>query len=246
MAITKRTRFEVFRRDDFTCQYCGAKPPEAELRPDHVLPRALGGDDKPSNLVTACHDCNAGKSSIAPDSPLVEGISAKAAAYAAGMVDKMTKVRASFEALEDYDYLFLEAWNQWEDGAGRSVPLPPDYKASLYRWQESGIPADVFDLAIPIAMKKTGLRGEFGTFTYMAGVVHNMVKLDEIDMGLTVETAATYTESEREEYGQYNYMVGRDAGWKQGVKDAKAFADGIDFLRQHIDRGAISLAMVSS
>lgn len=102
MAVTKRTRFEVLRRDDHTCQYCGAKAPDVKLTIDHVMPVSLGGDDKPGNLVTACRDCNAGKSSITPDSPLVEGLSDRAAAYALGMQDKMTRFRADVEAADEY------------------------------------------------------------------------------------------------------------------------------------------------
>ena len=54
-------RFEIFKRDCFTCQYCGAKPPGVLLHVDHILPVAKGGGDESSNLVTACQDCNQGK-----------------------------------------------------------------------------------------------------------------------------------------------------------------------------------------
>ncbi|MET7395598.1 HNH endonuclease [Dactylosporangium sp. NPDC005572] len=64
MSVPKRLRFEVFRRDGFRCRYCGATPDEAQLRPDHVVPEALGGKTEPTNLVTACEDCNAGKASM--------------------------------------------------------------------------------------------------------------------------------------------------------------------------------------
>lgn len=55
-------RFEVLRRDGFTCRYCGRKAPLVRLQIDHVTPWSLGGSDEPSNLVTACSECNAGKS----------------------------------------------------------------------------------------------------------------------------------------------------------------------------------------
>src|SRR4051794_41151740 len=112
MAVTKRTRFEVLRRDNHTCQYCGAKAPDVVLHIDHVMPVSLGGDDKPGNLVTACKDCNAGKASITPDSPLVAGLSDRAAAYALGMQDKMTRFRADFEALEGYEESFRDVWDR--------------------------------------------------------------------------------------------------------------------------------------
>ncbi|CAG2132336.1 HNH endonuclease [Cupriavidus numazuensis] len=59
--ISKKTRFEVFKRDGFTCQYCGAHPPEATLQVDHIHPVAEGGSDDMDNLVTACEPCNNGK-----------------------------------------------------------------------------------------------------------------------------------------------------------------------------------------
>jgi hypothetical protein len=60
--IPKRVRFEVFKRDSFTCQYCGRKSPDIILEIDHIDPVANGGDGDIMNLVTACEDCNAGKS----------------------------------------------------------------------------------------------------------------------------------------------------------------------------------------
>lgn len=60
--IQKKTRFEVFKRDLFTCQYCGAKPPTAILEVDHVDPVKNGGGNSIHNLITACFDCNRGKS----------------------------------------------------------------------------------------------------------------------------------------------------------------------------------------
>lgn len=61
-SLSKRTRFEVFKRDSFTCQYCGRKAPDVLLECDHIDPVANGGSDDILNLVTSCHDCNSGKS----------------------------------------------------------------------------------------------------------------------------------------------------------------------------------------
>lgn len=61
-AIRKSIRFEVFKRDSFTCQYCGQKSPDVVLEIDHITPVADGGDNDILNLVTACKACNAGKS----------------------------------------------------------------------------------------------------------------------------------------------------------------------------------------
>ena len=59
---SKKIRFEVFKRDKFTCQYCGRRPPEVVLEPDHILPESKGGKYTLENLITACFDCNRGKS----------------------------------------------------------------------------------------------------------------------------------------------------------------------------------------
>jgi len=61
-AIRKSVRFEVFKRDNFTCQYCGAKAPDAILHIDHINPVSKGGDNEIINLLTACVACNSGKS----------------------------------------------------------------------------------------------------------------------------------------------------------------------------------------
>jgi len=52
----KLNKREVFRRDNFTCQYCGARG--WNLTIDHVIPRRLGGNHSWENLVTACAYCN--------------------------------------------------------------------------------------------------------------------------------------------------------------------------------------------
>ena len=52
------TRFNVFLRDKFTCQYCGS---HKELTFDHLLPRSKGGKTDWDNVVTACSSCNVQK-----------------------------------------------------------------------------------------------------------------------------------------------------------------------------------------
>ncbi len=56
-----RLRFEVFKRDLFSCQYCGRKPPVVILEVDHIHPQSKGGTDDSTNLITSCADCNRGK-----------------------------------------------------------------------------------------------------------------------------------------------------------------------------------------
>src|SRR5690348_290732 len=57
--LSKKLRFEVFKRDGFRCQYCGAAAPDVLLVVDHVNPVAKGGKNNILNLITACEPCNA-------------------------------------------------------------------------------------------------------------------------------------------------------------------------------------------
>ena len=59
--ISKKLRFEIFKRDSFSCQYCGRKAPDVILQCDHVKPVAEGGATDILNLLTSCVDCNSGK-----------------------------------------------------------------------------------------------------------------------------------------------------------------------------------------
>jgi hypothetical protein len=59
--IGKKLRFEVFKRDRFTCQYCGQSAPDVVLHVDHIDPVDNGGENEIVNLVTSCQACNLGK-----------------------------------------------------------------------------------------------------------------------------------------------------------------------------------------
>lgn len=62
--IPKKIRFEVLKRDKFTCQYCGKSAPDVVLEIDHIKPVSKGGDNDILNLVTSCVDCNRGKTNV--------------------------------------------------------------------------------------------------------------------------------------------------------------------------------------
>ena len=60
-SLSKKIRFEVFKRDNFTCRYCGKSAPDVVLEVDHIIPVSKGGTDDICNLATSCLDCNRGK-----------------------------------------------------------------------------------------------------------------------------------------------------------------------------------------
>ena len=61
------SRRNIFKRDRFTCQFCGRQPGSEELTIDHVVPRSQGGTSTWENCVLACIDCNAKKADRTPE-----------------------------------------------------------------------------------------------------------------------------------------------------------------------------------
>lgn len=70
MAIPKQelpfSRENIFKRDNYTCQYCGKKLPSSELTLDHVYPKSRLGPDTWENIVTCCKECNQYKANRTP------------------------------------------------------------------------------------------------------------------------------------------------------------------------------------
>ena len=95
--ISTRDRFEVFKRDEFTCQYCGRKPPAAVLHLDHIHPVSQGGSNEVDNLATSCKDCNLGKSDV----PLGQTRPRPG-------VDKIFEMREAREQLQAYQDFLME------------------------------------------------------------------------------------------------------------------------------------------
>ncbi len=61
------SRFNIYARDNNSCQYCGRRFPRTELNLDHVIPRSRGGVSTWENVVCSCHVCNRRKGGRTPD-----------------------------------------------------------------------------------------------------------------------------------------------------------------------------------
>jgi 5-methylcytosine-specific restriction endonuclease McrA len=61
------SRFNIYARDNNTCQYCGKRLPRTELNLDHVKPRSRGGMSTWENVVCSCHSCNRRKGGRTPE-----------------------------------------------------------------------------------------------------------------------------------------------------------------------------------
>jgi hypothetical protein len=103
MAIGKRLRFEVLKRDGFRCRYCGASPVGALLQLDHVVPQSKGGTDDAANLVTACRDCNSGKSDVRLEESRLPTVTP-----AEQLQEQAEQIRAYLEVQREVDEAKLE------------------------------------------------------------------------------------------------------------------------------------------
>ncbi|MFB6259575.1 MAG: HNH endonuclease [Thiohalorhabdaceae bacterium] len=65
--LPRRENRELYRRDDWTCLYCGGRFDRRELSRDHVQPLSRGGLDRWENVATACRRCNRVKGSRVPE-----------------------------------------------------------------------------------------------------------------------------------------------------------------------------------
>ena len=175
MAVSKRTRYEVLRRDSHTCRYCGAKAPDVKLHVDHVTPTALGGTDDPSNLVAACADCNSGKASTSPDEDLVADIDEKAAMWAQARKVAIKQYRANRKQVDRACSGVINAWEMWDR---EFRYLPPNYPSTIEGWMRQGLSAeDVLDCYY-IAISAHQISAAV-TWQYMCGVARN--RIAEID-----------------------------------------------------------------
>lgn len=169
--LTKRMRFDVFKRDRFCCQYCGATPPAVILEVDHVVPVAEGGKNQIDNLVTACFDCNRGKSDrMLSDMP--QTLNLKMAA----IVEKREQVKA-FEKL-------LKSERKYEESAIDSIEsvfqeffagkvFTPSFRESVRGFNQQ-LHADQVEFAMRRACSKKS--GADDAAKYFCGICWNIIK----------------------------------------------------------------------
>lgn len=157
MALTKKKRFEVFKRDGFQCMYCGNAPPDVILEVDHIVPTSKGGEDELNNLLTACFGCNRGKSNI----PLDKAPSA--------LAENLEVLKQKEEQLREYNKyvaklrrqqnkqisLILSAFDEYDSEKGISTLLE---RSSLTRFLSLLPLPEILD-AIDCAFRKFDKRG---------------------------------------------------------------------------------------
>jgi hypothetical protein len=172
MAVSKRLRFEILRRDNHQCRYCGRVAPDVTLTVDHVVPVALGGGDDPSNLVAACKDCNAGKSSVPADSTIVDDVSADAMRWARAMEMAAEERVVARSHAADLHAAFKKEWDNWTNKQGATCPRPHAWRETVDQLIRAGL--DIEDLVelVKVAMESPA----YDTWRYWCGCCWKRLK----------------------------------------------------------------------
>ena len=171
--LSKKIRFDVFKRDGFICQYCGAKPPSVVLEVDHIDPVKNGGGNSIHNLLTACFDCNRGKSdrllSALPETleKRAEVIAEKEAQIKAfNQLLKKQKKREEKE-VDAVEKIFQQTYPNYS--------FTPAFRASVHRFLSSLHTYELQD-AMHRACAKTG--SSHSATKYFCGICWHLIKKD--------------------------------------------------------------------
>ncbi|MEN6540872.1 MAG: HNH endonuclease [Mizugakiibacter sp.] len=176
-AISKRLRFEVFKRDSFVCQYCGAHPPGVMLHVDHIHPVADGGGNEIDNLITSCEACNLGKGAVSLTS--IPMSLAEKAARVAEQEAQILGYQAVLEAkLDRVDEELWRVAEVIEPGSGEKGMLR-DWTSSIKKFNEALGVHSVIECA-EIARTKYPYGGK-RTFLYFCGICWNRIRSESAD-----------------------------------------------------------------
>lgn len=186
--IGKTKRFEVFKRDNFTCCYCGRKPPDVMLELDHVKPVAEGGGNGVANLLTACFECNSGKGRVPLEDRIPESFTDSELERCQDILERRAaaaKINALNEKIQDAENAEINdcvaTWNLWSNaGTGGKLPLPQNHRASFRGFSARLGVADV-KASITIAMER-GLDPSM-VWKYFCGVCWTKIRAQEVPGG---------------------------------------------------------------
>ena len=169
--ITKKTRFEVFKRDGFKCQYCGTTAPEAVLVVDHINPVSKNGDHDMMNFITACQPCNSGKSDRKLDD-------STALSKQRAQLDELANRREQLE-------MMLEWRNSMKDIESDSVKIASDaWEAAVTGWHLN-------DAGLKALRRHLKAHGVVSVLDAIEKAVDSYIRFDDDGKAIheTVETA---------------------------------------------------------
>mgnify|MGYP003947876073 CR=1 FL=1 len=120
-------RREIWKRDEFKCQYCGIKPKYDESTIDHVVPKSRGGETSWTNCVLACYRCNSQKADREPHEAFKPN-DRRASLWRGPSPMKLHKapVRPKMPSFADERIKVLDTWKHWIDKLYWNVTLDND------------------------------------------------------------------------------------------------------------------------
>jgi len=178
-AISKKTRFEVFKRDGFTCAYCGGQPPKVVLHCDHIVPVAEDGTNDIDNLVTACDACNLGKGARS------------LAALPKTVAEKADILREKEDQIAGFNALIAERQNRIEDTAWDIANALNDawglerdcfnkrWLASIIQFADKLALNDLLEAVVIATARKP--YSETQCFKYFCGICWNKIRGERAD-----------------------------------------------------------------
>jgi len=105
------SRRNLFKRDNYSCQYCNRKPGSSELTIDHIKPRSCGGKSTWENCVVACVECNAKKSDLSLEE--------------SGLKLRKLPKKPTWKLLTPIAQIRCESWEKFIDKAYWNIELQP-------------------------------------------------------------------------------------------------------------------------
>jgi|688.fasta_scaffold856553_1 hypothetical protein len=168
--LSKKARFNIFKRDGFSCRYCGRVPPQVMLEVDHIVPVFEGGNNNEENLITACFECNRGKGRVSLD--VVPETLAERGRRLVEMEAQLSGYREIVLAKEER--LESECWEIIHILSGQSKETTKQRLASIKLFIEK-LPLDVVRDAAGIARARFLTHGPT-QFKYFCGICWRRIR----------------------------------------------------------------------
>lgn len=177
-SLSKKIRFEVFKRDSFTCQYCGRKAPDVILEVDHINPVKEGGGNDILNLVTSCFDCNRGKRDLKlSDASVVEKQRKQIEELGERrqQLEMMLDWRNGLRSIRNEEYRsVIDYWNNMAEESGCTLKLNKNGEDTMIKLVRRYGVINVMN-AIDVARDNYGMsdREKFETaFSKLSGILY--------------------------------------------------------------------------